>query len=261
MDRSFLSNKQLIRISRDFVCIRTATYEDKQEAGFLKWAFLRSPAADLRNFGFCVLSPDGKRQLRRSLRGPNFVYENSAAMAADLKLITRQFSRKTTKGESDLAVPRMKSVRLGINVASCDGLPSVVVFGKGKREVDQLNSKLSGVIWDEALAGKFVYASTTKFDDLKIVVGATMKTGILVIEPDVYGMSGRLIKMIGPSVSRQDLKRDLVDAADTFTRRSKNHGLHVRNGRRDGKTWKTEVAVPDRVRSRRRPAPRRRRKN
>ena len=247
-----MSNKQLIKTSRDFVCIRTATYEDKREAGFLKWAFLRSPAADLRNFGFCILSPDGKRQLRRSLRGPNYVYENSAAMAADLELIARQFSRKATKSESDRAVPRMKSVRLGINVASCDGLPSVVVFGKDKKEVDQLNSKLSGVIWDEALAGKFIYASTTKFDDLKVVVGATRKTGILVIEPDIYGTRGRLIKMIDASVSKQDLKRGLVDAANTFIRRSKSHGLHVRNGRRDGKIWKTEVAVPDRVRSRRR---------
>jgi len=253
-----LSSKQLIKTSRDFVCIRTATYEDKREAGFLKWAFLRSPTADLRNFGFCILSPDGKRKLRRSLRGPNYVYENSAAMAADLELISRQFSRKTTKSESNRAVPRMKSVRLGINVASCDGLPSVVVFGKGTREVDQMNLKLSGVIWDEALAGKFIYASTTKFDDLKIVAGATMKTGILVVEPDVYGMKGRLIKMIDASVSKQDLKRNLVDAADTFIRRSKSHGLHVRNGRRDGKTWKTEVAVPERIRSRGRPAPRRR---
>jgi hypothetical protein len=143
-------------------------------------------------------------------------------------------------------------------VASCDGLPSVVVFGKDKREVDQMNLKLSGVIWDEALAGKFIYASTTKFADLKIVLGATLKTGILVVEPDIYGTKGRLIKMIDASVSEQDLKRNLVDAANTFIRRSKSHGLHVRNGRRDGKIWKTEVAVPERVRSRGRAAPRRR---
>ena len=84
MDRSFLSTKQLIKVSREFVCIRTATYEDKREADFLKWAFLRSPAEDLRNFGFCILSPDGKRKLRRSFRGPNFVYADADAMVADL---------------------------------------------------------------------------------------------------------------------------------------------------------------------------------
>ena len=152
----------------------------------------------------------------------------------------------------------MKSVRLGINVASCDGLPGVVVFGRDRREVDQLNSKLSGVIWDEALAGKFIYASTTESDDLKIIDGASTRAGILVVKPDAYGLKARLIKMVDASVSEQELKRDLADAADTFTRRSKSHGRHVRKGRLDGKRWKTEVPVPDRVRARRRSARRRR---
>ncbi|MFP6768909.1 MAG: hypothetical protein VB859_12105, partial [Planctomycetaceae bacterium] len=113
---------------------------------------------------------------------------------------------------------------------------------------------------DEALAGKFIYASTTKFADLKIVLGATLKTGILVVEPDIYGTKGRLIKLIDASVSEQSLKRDLVNAADTFIRRSKTHGLHVRNGRRDGKTWKTEIPVPKRTRVRKRSAPGRQRR-
>ena len=93
MDRSFLSGDQLIKASRDFVCIRTATYEDKEEAAFLKKTFASRPGATLRNFGFCILSPDGRQKLRRSDRGPNFVYANSAAMAADLR-----------KRDGDLAV-------------------------------------------------------------------------------------------------------------------------------------------------------------
>ena len=136
MDRSFLSNKQLIKISRGFVCIRTATYEDKAEAIFLKSTFLGRAGGDLRNFGFCILSPDGKRQLRRSNRGPNFVYANSEEMVADLRQLAKKYSAKATGKESNPPVPRMKSVRLGINVASCDGLPSVVVAGKDQSEVD-----------------------------------------------------------------------------------------------------------------------------
>ena len=91
MDRSFLSSEQIVKASHDFVCIRTATYEDKQEAEFLKWAFVARTGGDLRNFGYCLLSPDGQRQLRRSTRGPNFAYQNSAAMAADLRMIARQY--------------------------------------------------------------------------------------------------------------------------------------------------------------------------
>ncbi|MBB73589.1 MAG: hypothetical protein CMJ75_03635 [Planctomycetaceae bacterium] len=260
MDRRFLSDEQVIKAARDFVCIRTATYEDQTEANYLKSLFLGRAGGDLRNFGFCILSPDGKRQLRRSNRGPNFVYTDSRAMAADLRQIAGQYVATPRDEQVNPAVPRMKSVRLGINVASCDGLPSIVVFGTGRREVDRMNATLRGVIWDTALAGKFIYSSTTKSSDLKIVVGATTKSGILVIEPDAYGLTGRLIKRIDARVSREELKSELVAAADSFTRRSKTHGLHVRNGRRSGKLWKTEVPVPHRVRGRGRAAPRRRRR-
>ncbi|MEK6235691.1 MAG: hypothetical protein N2C14_13360, partial [Planctomycetales bacterium] len=80
MDRSLLSDEQVVQASRDFVCIRAATYEDKAEAEFLKATFVGRPGGELRNFGYCVLSPDGKRQLRRSNRGPNFVYADSKEM-------------------------------------------------------------------------------------------------------------------------------------------------------------------------------------
>ena len=246
MDRSFLSDKELIKTSRAFVCIRTATYEDKQEAEFLKWAFLGRSGGELRNFGYCILSPNGKTQLRRSVRGPNFAYANSYAMVADLRVIAKQYLGKKTVKESSQTVPQMKSVRLGINVASCDGLPSVIVIGKNQTEVDQLNKKLSSIIWDEELAGKFIYASTTNPDDLGIVYGTKTKNGILVVKPDPYGLKGQVIKVINRDVSEKDLKDALSQAANAFMRNSKIHGQHVRNGRQSGKIWKTEVPVPNR---------------
>ena len=260
MDRSFLSGDQLIKATRDFVCIRTATYEDKQEATFLQWAFVGNTGGELRNFGYCILSPDGKTKLRRSTRGPNFLYTNSNAMAADLRQISAQYTGRTTTTTSNGSVPQMKSVRLGINVASCDGLPSVIVFGKDQTEVDSLNQKLSGVIWDEQLVGKFIYASTINPADLKTVPGAGFQTGILIIKPDAFGIKGQLITIISAEVSDERLKQALLNAANTFTRISKTHGLHVRNGRQTGTLWKTEVPVPTRerapVRGRQNPRPR-----
>jgi hypothetical protein len=248
MDRSFLSGDQLIKATRDFVCIRTATYEDKQEATFLEWAFVGNTGGSLRNFGYCILSPDGKTKLRRSTRGPNFLYANSNAMAADLRHISAQYTGRTTTS-SNGSVPQMKSVRLGINVASCDGLPSVVVFGKDQTEVNSLNQKLSGVIWGEQLAGKFIYASTTNSSDLKSVPGAGFQSGILVIKPDTFGIKGQLITIISPEVSDEQLEQALLNAANTFTRISKTHGLHVRTGQQTGTLWKTEVPVPTRQRA------------
>ncbi|MEC7566408.1 MAG: hypothetical protein VX738_12070 [Planctomycetota bacterium] len=261
MDRSFLSGAQLIKATRDFVCIRTATYEDKQEAEFLKWAFVGSTGGDLRNFGYCVLSPDGKTKLRRSTRGPNFLYANSDAMAADLRQLASPYTGRAATDTASRSVPQMKSVRLGINVASCDGLPSVVVFGKDQAEVDLLNQQLSDVIWDEQLAGKFIYASTTNPNDLKSVAGAGFQTGILIIRPDAFGVKGQLLRVISSEVSGDQLKQSLASAANAYTRLSKTHGLHVRKGRQTGTLWKTEVAVPSRerapVRGQQNPRPRR----
>ena len=39
MDRSFLSDSAIIEASREFVCVRLATYEDKDEGKFLEATF------------------------------------------------------------------------------------------------------------------------------------------------------------------------------------------------------------------------------
>ena len=173
-------------------------------------------------------------------------------MVADLRKFAKQYPGVKPKKGSIPSVPKMKSVRLAVNVASCDGLPCVVVVGGDQAEVDRLNDKLSGVIWGKALVGKFICASTTNRDDLDIVTGATSKSGFLVIKPDVYGKKGELIKAIDGDASSKELKKSLASIADKFARNSKTHGTHVRDGRRNGETWETEVPVPERDRSRNR---------
>ncbi len=249
MDRSFLSDKNVIKASRDFVCIRTATYEDKKESEFLKQA-LFGGGDDLRNFGFSILSPDGSKALKQSRRGPNFLYRDADEMHADLRRIASGYTK--TKSTDVQGLPQMKSVRLGLNVASCDGLPCIVVYGKNERELDQWSKTLDEVVWDDALMGKFIYASTTKRTDLKSVSGATPKSGILVIAPNQYGTEGTLIEAIDGKLTGDTLKQKLVSLADSYKRTSKAHGSHVRYGKRDGINWETEVPVPQRRRTNRR---------
>ena len=217
---------------------------------FLKETFVSRTGGDLRNFGFCILSPDGEKKLVQSKRGPNFLYGNSAKMVADLRKFAKQFPGVKPKKGSIPSVPKMKSVRLGINVASCDGLPCVVVVGKDQSEVDRLHKKLSAVIWEESLIGKFIYASTTNREDLSIVAGATSKSGYLVVKPDIFGKKGELIKAIDGDASSKELKKSLASIAAKFDRNSKTHGTHVRDGRRNGEKWESEVPVPERDRSR-----------
>ena len=83
MDRSFLSRPDVIAASREFVCVRLATYEDPLEARFVK-GLVRTGSGELENTAFCLLS-DGKTKLSRAARGTERVYADAAAMAAELR--------------------------------------------------------------------------------------------------------------------------------------------------------------------------------
>jgi hypothetical protein len=248
MDRGLLSDQAVIAASRDFVCIRTATYEDKLEAEFHREK-LFGQGSDLRNFGYCLLSPDAKTSLKRSRRGPNYIYANAAEMAGELQKIAKRYPKKRSKKHAP-ALPKMKNVRLALNVASCDGLPLVIAVGKNPDDVKSLSSKLSGAIWGENLAGKFIYATTTKELELEAIDGAKFATSILVIAPSEYGLTGKMLTKIGANASVKKVEKALLDIAESFRRTAKSHGSHVRIGRRNGDTWETEVPVP--VRRRRR---------
>src|SRR6266516_6611835 len=121
MDRSFLLQKEVIEASRDFVCIRLATYEDKEEAEYLVQVF-RGRLGTLENTVFAILSPDAKQYLARPGRGPNFAFADSKDMATKM----RQMSAKYTATETARALPAMKDFRVALNVAACDNMPLAV---------------------------------------------------------------------------------------------------------------------------------------
>ena len=159
--------------------------------------------------------------------------------------------KNANANKKSTALPAMKSVRLGLNVASCDGLPFVVVVGKTRRDLDGLRKKLAGAVWKKELIGKFIFASTTEGKDLAPIKGAKFSPGIIVVKPDVYGLKGTVITKIGSRVGADKIEKTLRDVAKKFLRTAKSHRDHVRRGRRAGLEWKTEVPVPSRRRSRR----------
>src|ERR1051326_844690 len=103
MDRSFLLQKEVIEASRDFVCIRCATYEDKEEAEYLAQVF-RGRMGTLENTVFAILSPDGMLYLARPGRGPNFAFANAKEMAQKMHAMAAQYRPL----EADRALPAMK---------------------------------------------------------------------------------------------------------------------------------------------------------
>lgn len=96
MDRSFLSQPEVISASRPFVCVRLATYEDPLEAKLLK-GLANTRSGDLENSVFCILSPDGKNKLVRGARSMKQVYSDSKAMADGMKRLIATYEPKASQ--------------------------------------------------------------------------------------------------------------------------------------------------------------------
>src|SRR6476660_4952834 len=96
MDRSFLSKPQVVAASRQFVCVRLATYEDPTEASWLK-DFTRTGSGQLENTVFGILAPDGVKKLVRSSRGVDHLYSGPDQFAEALNTIAAKYPNTTAQ--------------------------------------------------------------------------------------------------------------------------------------------------------------------
>src|SRR4051812_42803830 len=125
MDRSFLSQPEVIAASRQFVCIRTATYEDAEEAKILA-TMIRTGSGQLENTVFAILTPEASRHLVQPGRSPHWAFRTSADMAAGMKKISAQYAAEAGP-VSSAALPKIASFRLALDVAACDSQPLVAM--------------------------------------------------------------------------------------------------------------------------------------
>ena len=243
MDRSFLSNKDVIAASRDYVCIRLATYEDADEAEFLKTIYL-GRSGELENTVFVLLSPDTKTNLCRPGRGPHFAYPTPSKLAKGMQEIAKSYPTKTRDAASTPLLPQMKDFRLGLNVSSCDGLPTVVCVSDDAEQRKELNAKLAGLAFEDKLAGKFGFASAS-LEDMKVIEGYQLETGFVIVQPGEFGLDGRMMEAFDADVELSRLQKNLVRFASQTNLASKSNRSHVSKGQSIGKTWTTEIPVTD----------------
>lgn len=239
MDRSFLSNEAVISASRSFVCIRCATYEDAQEAEFLKWIFA-SRNGDLENTVFCILSPDATQKLIRGARGP-MQFRGARDMAEQMDDIAADYPQDIAQE----ALPQLKNLRLGINVAACDNLPAVVVMSSDETKLTELKTKLAGPAWDPETLGMFIFCSTTNAKDLSMIKGLKRTEGFAIVAPDAFGQEAQVLQELTVDATAEELKSALAKTAAEFERPLKDHRRHVRAGRDEGVNWETEIPVTD----------------
>ena len=240
MDRSFLTSAAVVEASREFVCIRLATYEDREEARFLKQIFT-GRSGELENTVFCLLAPDGRQRISRAGRGPGF--RSDRQMAAEMRELARQYESRNDDRIPRL--PQLKNVRLGLNVARCDNLPLLVCLANSQEALVKMHRQLAPLAFSPELAGRLIYASSTEPAELKAVRGTIPESGFLVIDPGTFGVDGELETTMAAGATTAELSEQLRGLVTRFDRRQRQHHQHVREGRRKGLDWETEIPVTD----------------
>jgi len=241
MDGSFLSDPGVIKASRNYVCIRLATYESAQEAAVLKEIWT-SRSGELENTVFAILTPDAKRHLVRAGRSPSWAFgESPEKMASTMNRLARRYS----SGGRARVLPVIKDVRLALNVSACDQLPVVIGCAMDEKQMKTMEKSLAKLAWDDAFAGRFSWVVTTNVDDLKPLQGRKSRTGIFVVQPDPYGVKADVLAEIPHQATPARMKKALAQALKKFDRKPKDVQRHIRTGRRSGVRWKTEIPVTD----------------
>ncbi|MEC7566405.1 MAG: hypothetical protein VX738_12055 [Planctomycetota bacterium] len=204
---------------------------------------LRVREGTLPNTVFCLLAPDGKTQLTRPTRGPSS-FRTPENMALQMNKMVQQY--KPSVPDSFVSpVPYVDRVDLALNVAASDNRPLIVAFGSDEEELAVLNSKLKPLVWEAGLIGQFMYASTTDIAELKILTSKTKTPGIFVVEPDEFGVSGKVTQHVGPNAGGADILAALKLGLKAFTPFDKDHRLHIQNGYTVGIEWETVVPESD----------------
>ncbi len=157
----------------------------------------------------------------------------------------RTAARYQTPHTSSLTLPKMKSVRLALNVAECDGLPLVVAFHPQPEQRTQLEDRLTKVAFSEALRGRFVYAATSDPAELDVLGLSQQTPGVYAVDPDTFGLKGTQIARVPDDATAEEMTSQLQKIAAQRDHEEKSHRTHVLAGQRAGISWKTEIPVTD----------------
>jgi hypothetical protein len=239
MDRSFLLQKEVVEASRDFVCIRLATYEEEREVAYLTKVFT-GRMGTLENTVFTMLSPDARKYLVQPGRGPQQSFYDSSDMAKQM----RTFASRYDSTDAPKSLPSMKDLRLSMNVAAADNVPLVVAVSDDDGERAKLNDKLAAVAWSKAIVGRTHYALPTTSIAME-VAKLPAKPGVYLVEPDAFGRTGKVLARFETADTVETLRSGIAEALTRFRPPAKDARAHIDTGVRSGVYWKTATPVTD----------------
>lgn len=239
-------------LSREWVCVRLASYEDEEEGAYLTDLY-RGRTGLLNNTTFALLAPDGETLLDRSGRGPAFLIDMPHAPDVPAtREQTRAFALKldeyTTLFEptADLAaLPQALDYRRALNVAACDNQPLVVAYAKSRKERERIEKELATLAWQPEFLGRLQYLVVEDRDQLSGLAALPKGDLVVVLQPDLFGLEGTILRKTEGKPTSADLRALLISGLQAFQREDLDRRRHFEQGRQAGVGWETVMPVTD----------------
>lgn len=245
MDRGILSEQKLLEASRDFICVRPATYANEEEGIFLKEVGSTRTGGVL-NTTFVLLAPDGKTPLSGSGRSPRQAFpgdeeETLEQLVKAMKAIAKKFPGNNASPRLR-PVPVALDVRNAVNVAACDNQPLVVISISDETKRKSVANKLASLVWRPEFRGRFAYVISGRASELDSIQGSPKGDAVFVVEPGTYGVDGKTLGK-AKSFDGEGLERMLDAGLKKFKRVAPTNDV-LKEGLRKGVTWEEEsIAV------------------
>ena len=163
-------------------------------------------------------------------------------MAAAMDEIAERYEKSSPKDPA--ALPVTEDVRLGLDIAACDGQPLVIVCGDDAAARAKLAERVAAAAWSAPFLGRAAYAIALTGEDLKPVAGAP-KSGVLVVQPDAYGIAGKVLASAPLDADAARIAKTLADGLAAHRAEPKDPRRHIEEGRRRGIDWQTEIPDTD----------------
>ena len=244
MDRSFLSQPAVVAASRRFVCVRLTTYEDEKETTFSKYVFTPR-GGDVQNTTFAILAPDCKTKLTQAGRGTRGIFSSAADMAKAMADIAAKYPADPNAGNVIPPLPVTLTAKLGVDVAAADGLPLVAVLAKDEKANATLAATVAKLAWSEKFLGRFTYCTAKSVADFPKIGGLKAADGVVVIAPDTFGMSGKVVAQLPADATPEEIAKAMTAAQASYTKTKLGQGAHRSQGIAAGAFWVPKLPVTD----------------
>ena len=159
--------------------------------------------------------------------------------------VARWYKPRPTNKQELPELPTVANVRLAINVAACDNQPLVLLFSKDAATRRSLAETLKPLAWSEEFRGRFIYAEASGEKELAAIEGTSREPGVLVIQPDRFGLAGSVLNSAPAGASVNALAQCLRNGAAMHRPQVESFRDHVHDGRATGAFWQTVLPVTD----------------